>query len=182
MTQKCSFWQVIDWIPFCKVCLTSCLFIGTSQSPYPFVQWEGGLKSSQRKHSVARQRTCAHLRFVWSLSSTNQKPHRVKQALSTQKWCKNIYVFDKLLGNKRPLRHVKQCKPILSYGYGSKRKPLGTAGFGLFFLLPIGFSKYPFLTHSHISRPGCFCQENLSDAECYDAELERPKRDEVVFF
>ena len=34
-------------------------------------------------------------------------------------------------------------------GYGSKRKPLGTRGFSLFFLLPIGFFRYPvFLTHS----------------------------------
>ena len=35
-------------------------------------------------------------------------------------------------------------------GYGSKRKPLGTTGFGLFFLLPIGFFGYPFLTHSQV--------------------------------
>ena len=29
------------------------------------------------------------------------------------------------------------------------RKPLGTTGFGLFFLLPIEFFRYPYLTHSH---------------------------------
>ena len=33
-------------------------------------------------------------------------------------------------------------------GYGSKRKPQRfSTGFGLFFLLPIGFLGYPFLTH-----------------------------------
>ena len=41
-------------------------------------------------------------------------------------------------------------KGIETHGYGSKRKPLGTAGFGLF-LLPIGFFRYLFLTHSHIT-------------------------------
>ena len=39
---------------------------------------------------------------------------------------------------------------VLLLGYGSKRcQPLGTTGFGHFFLLPIGFFRYPFLTHSH---------------------------------
>ena len=38
---------------------------------------------------------------------------------------------------------------IVSIGCGSKRKPLGTTGFGLFFLLPIGFFGYPFLTHCY---------------------------------
>ena len=36
------------------------------------------------------------------------------------------------------------------YGFGSKRKLLGTTGFDWFFLLPIGFFGYPFLTRSHI--------------------------------
>ena len=36
-----------------------------------------------------------------------------------------------------------------SFGFGSKRKPLGTTCFGLLFHLPIGFFGYPFLTHSH---------------------------------
>ena len=35
-------------------------------------------------------------------------------------------------------------------GIGSKRKALGTAGFGLFFLPPNRFFGYPVLTHSHI--------------------------------
>ena len=37
-------------------------------------------------------------------------------------------------------------------GCGSKRNPLGTTGFGLFFLSPIRFFGYPFLTHSHVWR------------------------------
>ena len=37
------------------------------------------------------------------------------------------------------------------FGYGSKRTPLGTTGFSLFFLLPIGFFRHPFLTHSHFA-------------------------------
>ena len=41
----------------------------------------------------------------------------------------------------------------LSFGYGSKRKKnLGITGFGLLFLLPIGFFGCPFLTHSHLSK------------------------------
>ena len=37
---------------------------------------------------------------------------------------------------------------------GEKRcQPLGTTGFGLLFLLPIGFFSYPFLTHSHLKTP-----------------------------
>ena len=41
---------------------------------------------------------------------------------------------------------------MTSSGSGSKRcQPLGTTGFSLFFLLPIGFFRYPvFLTHSQV--------------------------------
>ena len=35
-------------------------------------------------------------------------------------------------------------------GFGSKRKLLGTTGFGLFFLQPIGSFEYLFLTHSRL--------------------------------
>ena len=36
-------------------------------------------------------------------------------------------------------------------GYGSKRKPLWTTGFGKFFLLPVGVFRYPvFLTHTQV--------------------------------
>ena len=38
------------------------------------------------------------------------------------------------------------------YGYGSKRKPVGTPGFGRFFLLSIEFLSYFCLTHSHIKK------------------------------
>ena len=48
------------------------------------------------------------------------------------------FPFDRFFGDPQPL--------------GSKRKPLRTTGFGLFFLLPIGFFGYPvFLTHSHLN-------------------------------
>ena len=46
------------------------------------------------------------------------------------------------------------CQNPHPHGYGSKRKPLGTTGFGLFFLLPIGVFGYPFfdpMPHSHFS-------------------------------
>ena len=36
------------------------------------------------------------------------------------------------------------------FGYGSKRKPLGTTSFGLFSFYQYGFFGYPFLTHSHL--------------------------------
>ena len=36
-------------------------------------------------------------------------------------------------------------------GCGSKRNSLGTTGVGLFFILPIGFFRYPFLTHSQLT-------------------------------
>ena len=35
-------------------------------------------------------------------------------------------------------------------GYGSKREALGTTGFGLLFMLPIGFFRYLFLTQSRM--------------------------------
>ena len=38
--------------------------------------------------------------------------------------------------------------PKLNLAMGQKEKPWG--GFGLFFLLPIRFFRYPFLTHSHL--------------------------------
>ena len=43
-----------------------------------------------------------------------------------------------------------------------KENPLGTTGSSLFYLLPIGFLRYPFLSHTHliipkqIQKPGCF--------------------------
>ena len=48
---------------------------------------------------------------------------------------------------------ITSLVPFFTHGHGSKRKLLGTTGFGLFFLLPIGFFGYPFLTHSHIFPP-----------------------------
>ena len=40
-------------------------------------------------------------------------------------------------------------------GYGSKRKASSTIGFGLFFFLPIGFFRHPFLTHGHQCPGSC---------------------------
>ena len=36
---------------------------------------------------------------------------------------------------------------------GQKENPIKTTGLGLFFLLPIGFLRYPFLTHTHMDSP-----------------------------
>ena len=58
----------------------------------------------------------------------------------------------------------RQDVQVNTTGYGSKRKPLGTTGFGLFFLLPIGFCRYPFLTHTQQSIENKSCsQANLID-------------------
>ena len=47
--------------------------------------------------------------------------------------------------------HATQSQLPYIYGYGSKRETLGTAGFGLFFVLQNRFFRYPvFLTHSHM--------------------------------
>ena len=51
---------------------------------------------------------------------------------------------------QRKRRGVPSLSGAMSYGYGSKRKPLGTTGFGLCFLLPLGFFRCPFMTHTHI--------------------------------
>ena len=45
----------------------------------------------------------------------------------------------------------------LTYGCGSKRKPLETTGFGLVFLLPIGCFGYTCLTYGHIAEVEANC-------------------------
>ena len=61
-------------------------------------------------------------------------------------------VFDGLLKDIQDDSWYVFSQIFCRYGSGSKRKPLGTTGFGRFFLLPIGFFRYPeFWTHSQIS-------------------------------
>ena len=45
---------------------------------------------------------------------------------------------------------------------GQKENPLGTTGFSLCYLLPVGFLRYPFLSHTHITVVGRFVGESYN--------------------